>query len=88
MSNKKEDKKETLHRVYCGPTLPRQYGLQQHAIIIGELPEHMAQAAAECPSIEQLMVPVAELAPVRLALKNPTSSESWHHNAIKQHFYK
>jgi len=62
--------------IYCGPTLPRQYALQQYHIFNGGLPAHVQDIIAKCPSISNLIVPVNELATTRIAISTQGSSQS------------
>lgn len=64
------------HVVYCGPTLPPEYGLTKYQIFIGGFPAHVQQALGKFPEIKSLFVPVRELAQTRLNLERPGSVEA------------
>lgn len=82
------EEKVIVHVIYCGPTLPNEHGLKQYQTFIGGAPEHITETIKECPAIEQMMVPVAELARVRIAMGNPVSLESFLYKKITEHFAK
>jgi hypothetical protein len=54
--------------IYCGPTLPRQYGLPQYRVFIGGIPAHLAEVIAICPAINALIVPVGDYAKTKIAI--------------------
>lgn len=62
--------------IYCGPTLPRQYGLMQYSIFSSGLPANVQQLVDECPAIGALIVPVADLAQTRLELAAKGSAQA------------
>jgi hypothetical protein len=65
-----------LQIIYCGPTLPRQHGLQQYQVFNNGLPAHLEQVIAICPAINSLIVPVDELAQTRIAISIQGSAQS------------
>jgi len=62
--------------IYCGPTLPRQYGLSQYRIFNTGLPEHIEQLVSKCAALGSLIVPVEQLAQTRIALSSKGSAQS------------
>lgn len=56
------EKIETL--IYCGPTI-RNGELQQYAVFMGKLPQHIEKLTKEEIAIKELLVPIKDLASVR-----------------------
>ena len=76
-SNEMELQEQAVqHVVYCGPTLPPEYGLTKYQIFIGGFPVHVQQAVEKFPDIKPLFVPIKELAQTRLNLERPGSVEA------------
>lgn len=74
--------------IYCGPTLPRKYGLPQYQIFNNGLSAHLEQAIAICPAINSLIVPVEQLAATRIAIAIKGSSQASLYQAIAKAFTK
>lgn len=50
--------------IYCGPTI-RNGELQQFAVFMGKLPQHIEKLTEEEIAIKELLVPIKDLASVR-----------------------
>jgi hypothetical protein len=72
--------------IYCGPTLPRQYGLVQYRVFAGVAPGYVAQLVNDCPAVGQLIVPVAQLATTRKAILTKGSSQAALYQQIAAYF--
>jgi hypothetical protein len=72
--------------IYCGPTLPRQYGLSQYHVFHEGLPAHLDEVIVLCPAIKALIVPVDYLATTRIALDVQGSAQAALYQQIVQQF--
>jgi hypothetical protein len=86
--NDDEVSKGKYQAIYCGPTLPAQFGLREYTMFLGGLPQHVTLLVDKCPAINSLMVPVADLAQTRLALNKVGSVESVLYQEIQKSFKK
>ena len=85
------DKKQAaapVQQIYCGPSLPHQYGLFQYQVFADGIPDHLVQVVEDNPAVKALIVPVENLAAVRLALAKPGSAEAAQFQEIRQTFAK
>ena len=71
--------------IYCGPTLPRQYGLLQYGIFNG-IPDHVQQVIDQYPVIGKLIIPVDQLAQIRIAIATKGSVQSAFYQQIVAEF--
>lgn len=62
--------------IYCGPTLPREYGLSQYQVFVGGLPPHVQRVTEQFPVVKTLIVPVEELAQTRISMTKEGSAEA------------
>lgn len=62
--------------IYCGPTLPRQYGLPQYRVFNNGLPAHVQQLVDKCAALGMLIVPVSQLAKTRIAISTKGSAQA------------
>ena len=76
MDEQEVQEQSVQHVVYCGPTLPPEYGLSKYQVFIGGFPVHVQQAIEKFPDIKSLFVDVPELAQTRLNLERPGSVEA------------
>jgi hypothetical protein len=74
--------------IYCGPTLPRKYGLPQYQIFNNGLPVHLEQTITICPAINSLIVPIEQLAVTRIAIDTKGSAQASLYQAIVKAFTK
>jgi len=74
--------------IYCGPTLPSEYGLRQYQTFIGGLPERITEIAKDCPAITSLFVAVIDFAKTRIAAGQKGTVEYSLYQTVLQYFRK
>jgi len=71
--------------IYCGPTLPGGL-LRQHTVYRNGLPKHLVAHFEECPSLQQLFVPVDQLSAITKAVETAGTAESIFYAEVQKHF--
>lgn len=85
MRKKAEIKQEKAVKVYCGPDIR---GVIRSFTAFDTIPTALKNAAEECPAVNAFIVPVSEIAEMRMKLRISGSSEQIISKKITDYFNK
>jgi hypothetical protein len=72
--------------IYCGPTLPAKYGLQQYTVFKGGIPDHIQSIIKDYAPLGVLIVDVEKLGATKAAINTTGTVEAVTYKNIVKKF--